>query len=140
MLEELKGLPIDCTLAAHEPDDLDADPSAPPARSAPSMDDLKKDTYFERLEGAFLGAVAGCALRAPVEFWSIDKMAALAEENGDDFPPTDYWSYGPEHQAEAIRDEPPAKLLTPRHFRRTGEDDTIRMASMTDSVTPFTPT
>lgn len=33
---------------------------------------------------------------APVELWPIAKMAALAEENGDDFPPTDYWCYVPE--------------------------------------------
>jgi ADP-ribosylglycohydrolase len=57
---------------------------------------LKEDVYFERLEGALTGRMAGCTLGAPVEFWPIAKMAALAEENGDDFPPTDYWSYVPD--------------------------------------------
>jgi ADP-ribosylglycohydrolase len=50
---------------------------------------LRKDVYFERLEGALYGRMAGCTLGAPVEFWPIAEMAALAEENGDDFPPTD---------------------------------------------------
>ena len=40
--------------------------------------------------------MAGCTLGAPVEFWPIDRMEALAQENGDDFPPTDYWSYVPD--------------------------------------------
>lgn len=57
---------------------------------------LRKDVYFERLAGALYGRMAGCTLGAPVEFWPIAEMAALAEENGDDFPPTDYWSYVPD--------------------------------------------
>jgi ADP-ribosylglycohydrolase len=36
--------------------------------------------------------MAGCILGAVVESWSIDAMEKLAKENGDAFPPTDYWS------------------------------------------------
>lgn len=57
---------------------------------------FQAEDYSERLAGALLGRLAGCTLGAPVEFWSIAQMAALAEENGDDFPPTDYWRAVPE--------------------------------------------
>ncbi len=36
--------------------------------------------------------MAGCTLGAPVEGWSVEAMAAWAEEIGDSFPPTNYWS------------------------------------------------
>lgn len=52
--------------------------------------------YRERLEGALLARMAGCTLGAPVEFWSIEKMKNLAKENGEAFPPRDYWSYVPD--------------------------------------------
>jgi ADP-ribosylglycohydrolase len=96
VLAELERLPVDTALAAREPNDLDAIRAL--RRSGPRRlwTTFDKNTYAERLEGAFLGRMAGCTLGAPVEFWSVDKMAALAEENGDDFPPTDYWSYVPE--------------------------------------------
>ena len=57
---------------------------------------FKPDVYPDRLAGALLGRMAGCTLGAPVEFWPVDRMEALAQENGDDFPPTDYWSYVPD--------------------------------------------
>jgi ADP-ribosylglycohydrolase len=40
--------------------------------------------------------MAGCTLGAPVELWPPDKMEALARENGERFPPTDYWKRVPE--------------------------------------------
>lgn len=53
------------------------------------------DDYPDRLKGALLGRFAGCTLGAPVEFWPIDKMDALAQENGEMFPPIDYWKSVP---------------------------------------------
>ncbi len=53
-------------------------------------------TYEEKLEGALLGRLAGCTLGAPVELWSIEKMESLARDNGDSFPPEDYWSTVPD--------------------------------------------
>lgn len=67
---------------------------------------LKRDVYFERLEGALYGRMAGCTLGAPVEFWPIAKMAALAEENGDGFPPTDYWSRVPDPELKRYATSP----------------------------------
>ena len=43
---------------------------------------FKLDVYARRLEGALLGRMAGCTLGAAVEFWSIDRMKALAQETG----------------------------------------------------------
>jgi ADP-ribosylglycohydrolase len=43
-----------------------------------------------------IGRFAGCTLGAPVEGWSITKMEALARENGDSFPPSDYWTHVPD--------------------------------------------
>lgn len=93
-IEQLRSLPVDAALAAREPDGLEAIRSLRP----PGPRRMWKgpgETYPERLTGALLGRFAGCTLGAPVEGSSIRDMAALAEENGDAFPPTDYWSSVP---------------------------------------------
>ncbi len=64
------------------------------------LEALAKSEYEEKLEGALLARFAGCTLGAPVESWSIEKMQALAAENGDAFPPTDYWSRVPDPLAK----------------------------------------
>ena len=98
-LGDLKRLAIDRALATREPDDLDAIRALRKNGPRRLWTTFKKDLYPDRLAGAFLGRMAGCTLGAPVEFWPVEKMKALAEENGDDFPPTDYWSYVPEPKA-----------------------------------------
>lgn len=95
-LIELKRLPIDPDLAKQEPNDLAAIQGLRPTGPRRMWNTFDKHAYSDRLEGALLGRMAGCILGAPVEFWSIDKMKALAEENGDAFPPTDYWSSIPD--------------------------------------------
>jgi ADP-ribosylglycohydrolase len=50
----------------------------------------------ERLLGAWLGRAAGCTLGVPVESWSVEDMAALAQVGGQAFPPSDYWSAYPQ--------------------------------------------
>jgi len=95
-LAELKNLPIDAELARKEPNDLGSILAWRPAGPRRLWNAFDNDVYPERLEGALLGRLAGCTLGAPVEFWPIGKMEALAQENGDAFPPTDYWSYVPE--------------------------------------------
>jgi ADP-ribosylglycohydrolase len=95
-IETLRALPIDQQLAAREPNELtrirELRPDGP-RRLWKAYNDIE---YRNRLEGALLGRFVGCTLGAPVEFWPIEKMAALAQENGDPFPPTNYWSYIPE--------------------------------------------
>ncbi|KKL83370.1 hypothetical protein LCGC14_1975430, partial [marine sediment metagenome] len=75
-----------------EPNDLPAIRAARPAGTRRMWDKFRAGDYADRVRGAFLGRAAGCTLGAPVEGWHPDRMAALAEHNGDSFPPTDYWS------------------------------------------------
>ncbi|MFW5798813.1 MAG: ADP-ribosylglycohydrolase family protein [Planctomycetota bacterium] len=95
-LAELKKLPADEALAEREPDRLDAIHERRPKGPRKLWDRFDKPTYRDRLEGALLGRFAGCTLGAPVEFWPIDKMEALAEQNEQVFPPVDYWTSVPE--------------------------------------------
>ena len=91
----LKRAPIDQDLAAREPNDFLNIRALRPDGPRRIWNSLS-DEYTAKLEGAFIGRMAGCTLGAPVEFWPIATMKALAEENGDPFPPTDYWKYVPE--------------------------------------------
>jgi len=93
---KLKKLPVNKELAMREPNDLESIRSLRPAGHRRKLKTFDKNLYRDRLEGALLGRMAGCTLGAPVEFWPIEKMQALADENGDPFPPRDYWSYVPE--------------------------------------------
>ena len=96
LLLKLKKLPIDKQLAKKEPNNLESIKALRPCGPRRLSESFDENAYMNRLEGALLGRMIGCTLGAPVEFWTIEKMAALAQENGDDFPPTDYWSYVPE--------------------------------------------
>ena len=115
-LGELKALPVDPKLAELEPNDLPTIQQLRPDGPRRLWRELDEARYRDRLEGALLGRFAGCTLGAPVEFWPIEKMEALAQENGDTWPPTDYWTYVPE----------PAKLrydMSPREaYTRDGMD------------------
>jgi ADP-ribosylglycohydrolase len=95
-LARLKRLPIDPALAKREPNSLSAIRSLRPAGPRKMWRSFDRSVYRERLEGALLGRMAGCTLGAPVEFWSVEKMKMLADENRDSFPPTDYWVRVPE--------------------------------------------
>jgi ADP-ribosylglycohydrolase len=95
-LVELKKLPVDRKRAKREPNDLEAIRALRPNGPRRLWPELDRAAYADRLEGALLARFAGCTLGAPVEGWPVEKMQALAEENGDEFPPSDYWSYVPE--------------------------------------------
>jgi ADP-ribosylglycohydrolase len=92
---ELKRLPVDGELARREPNDLAAIRKLRPKGPRRLWDKFDRAEYLRRVEGALLGRMAGCTLGAPVEGNAVEKMQALADENGDDFPPTDYWSRVP---------------------------------------------
>ncbi len=95
-LRELKRLPVSQELRRREPNELAAIRARRPAGPRQLWCEVDLDTYRDRLAGALLGRLAGCTLGAPVELWPVDKMKALAAENGQPFPPTDYWTRVPE--------------------------------------------
>ncbi len=95
-LNRLMALPIDKKLAAKEPNDLRTIQRLRPAGPRRLWKTFNEARYRNRIEGALLGRFAGCTLGAPVEFWPIEKMERLARENGDRFPPVDYWSRVPD--------------------------------------------
>ena len=99
-VERLQALPVDEQLARQEPDELAAIRRLRPAGPRRLWQHLDQPSYVERVEGALLGRMAGCTLGAPVEGGSLERMAALAADNGDSFPPTDYWSRVPDPQAK----------------------------------------
>ncbi|MHC4873651.1 MAG: ADP-ribosylglycohydrolase family protein [Planctomycetota bacterium] len=113
---EIKKLPIDKKLAAQEPDDLGKIRLLRPKGPRRLWNSFSPKIYRDRLEGALLGRMAGCTLGAPVEFWPIEKMKMLAIENGDAFPPEDYWSYVPDPKTKrykmSCRDEYTRKKLS----------------------------
>lgn len=92
----MRALRDDARLARAEPNDLDAIRSLRPRGPRRLWAKLDRETYLDRLEGAFLARCAGCTLGAPVEAWSIERMANLAKETGKPFPPTDYWTRVPD--------------------------------------------
>ncbi len=94
-IERLKALPEDLELASREPDDLAKIQALRPDGPRTLWKALDEPLYRERLSGALLGRMAGNVLGAPVEFWPIERMESLARENGQPFPPTDYWQYVP---------------------------------------------
>lgn len=95
LLEELQALPIDADLAEKEPNDLADIRRLRPAGPRRLWHKIDKTIYREKLEGALLGRMAGCILGVPVEGWSVNAMQDLARENGDPFPPADYWKSVP---------------------------------------------
>lgn len=95
-IRKLQVLPQNRALAAREPNDLKAIRTLRQRGPRRMWTGLNPELYRDRLAGAFLGRMAGCTLGAPVEFWPIPKMEALAAENAEAFPPTDYWGYVPE--------------------------------------------
>lgn len=95
-IEELKELPIDPGLTEREPNDLQEIKRLRPPGPRRLWQGIEREEYRDRLEGALIGRFAGCTLGAPVEGWSITRMEALAKENGDTFPPSDYWTNVPD--------------------------------------------
>ncbi len=85
-------LPVDNELAAKEPDGLEEIRALRPRGPRRLWDRFDSEMYAQKVEGALIGRMAGCTLGAAVEGWSVEAMAAWAEEIGDPFPPTDYWS------------------------------------------------
>ncbi|MFN8379418.1 MAG: ADP-ribosylglycohydrolase family protein [Anaerolineae bacterium] len=108
MVEELKTLPADPALVTREPNDLAAIQALRPPGPRRLWAQLDGTEYRDRLEGALYGRIAGNLLGAPVEGWSLVAMQDLARENGDPFPPVDYWKRVPRpyelHNSYSLRE------------------------------------
>jgi ADP-ribosylglycohydrolase len=123
-LSNLKKLPIDKGLAKSRPNYLMSIRKLRPRGKRRLWQEFDKTKYQERCEGALLGRMAGCTLGAPVEFWSIDRMKAQAKENGDAFPPVDYWSYVPSPTLKRYRVSP-REAYTRKKMNGVPVDDDI---------------
>lgn len=124
-IRRMRALPEDPALARAEPDDL----AAIRTRRSPGprrlWRGLDRHTYPDRLAGALLGRMAGCTLGAPVEQWPVNRMEALAAENGDPFPPTGYWRYVPEPKTLRYRMSPRERYTRGGISGVPVDDDTI---------------
>lgn len=96
VLKEVKALPVDAALSEQEPNDLPSIRQLRPKGPRRLWNRIDSAVYREKLEGALFGRIAGNILGAPVEGCSPGFMENLARENGDPFPPTDYWKYVPQ--------------------------------------------
>ncbi len=99
-LAKLRELPVDQELAQREPNELPKIRELRPEGPRRFERQFDQAQYQEKVEGALLGRMAGCTLGAVVEGWPIENMEALAKENGDAFPPVDYWRQVPDPAAK----------------------------------------
>jgi ADP-ribosylglycohydrolase len=90
-IADLTALDDDPQQARREPSRLDDIRPLRPQGPRRLWQSFDKRNYQDKLEGALLGRMAGCVLGAPVELWPVAKMEALAKENGQAFPPREYW-------------------------------------------------
>lgn len=89
-IARVKKWPVDPKLTAQEPDSLAKIRALRPEGPRRIWTYFDKQKYVPRLEGAFLGRMAGCTLGAPVEMWSLEKMQEWAQWHGEKFPFVDY--------------------------------------------------
>jgi len=95
-VKDLQKLPNDKKLAKQEPNKLSEIKKLRPKGPRKMWDKIDLKVFRDKLEGAMLARFAGCTLGAPVEFWSIEAMKNLAKENGEKFPPIQYWKKVPD--------------------------------------------
>lgn len=88
---ELEHMEPEASLAAKEPDDLDAIKALRP--EGPRKLKLPGDAELaDRMAGAVLGRFAGCLLGVPVEGYSTADLQDMARLCGMEYPPVDYWT------------------------------------------------
>jgi len=95
-LKELRALRVPVTRRRREPEDWAGIRRLRPAGPRRIQRTFDPDRFEERLAGALLGRIAGCTLGAPIENSPVERMELLARENGEPFPPRDYWRYVPQ--------------------------------------------
>ena len=91
-LRRARARPDDRRLRAREPDGLAQIRKLRPPGPRRLWRSLDLAIYKRKVEGAFTARAAGCTLGAIVEGWEVQAMRDFAEQIGDSFPPTDYWT------------------------------------------------
>ena len=123
-IDKILKLPMNKELLKNEPDGLDEIKALRAGGKRAYCEGLPEN-YEDRLAGALLGRIAGCLLGSIVEGYEIKDMQNLAKANGDDCPPTDYWTKAP---------GPPGTL---RYWKSPIEDYTrgnMRFAPVDDDI------
>jgi ADP-ribosylglycohydrolase len=95
-LRRVRALRPEPRLARAEPNDLARIRALRPRGPRRMWPRFDRERYLDRLEGAFMARCAGCTLGAPVEGWPVERMANLARETKQPFPPVDYWPRVPD--------------------------------------------
>ena len=80
LYDELMSLPIDDSFNYTEPSTLEEIRSQRPEASRKLDLPYNEDALFDRMYGAWLGRVAGCALGKPVEGWNKAQIDKLLKE------------------------------------------------------------
>ena len=92
-----------------EPDSLDAIRAVSGCSGRENYGILDDTLYFSKLKGALIGRFAGCALGAPVELLTLERLEQFAEIIGMPFPPQNYWldapsAYVPRYEVAKAKD------------------------------------
>jgi ADP-ribosylglycohydrolase len=79
-------------LGEKEPNDLEKIRDLRPNGPRIIWKTFDEQEYKKKVSGALHARMAGCILGAIVENWPVKMMSKWAKKNGDQFPPTDYWT------------------------------------------------
>ena len=123
-IDKILKLPMNKELLKNEPDGLDEIKALRAGGKRAYCEGLPEN-YEDRLAGALLGRIAGCLLGSIVEGYEIKDMQNLAKANGDEFPPTDYWTKAPGTHGTLRYWKSPIEDYTRGNMRFAPVDDDI---------------
>lgn len=123
-IDKILKLPMNKELLKNELDGLDEIKALRTGGKRAYCEGLPED-YEDRLAGALLGRIAGCLLGSIVEGYEIKDMQNLAKANGDEFPPTDYWTKAPGTPGSLRYWKSPIEDYTRGNMRFAPVDDDI---------------
>jgi hypothetical protein len=113
LMERIQHTPIRKDYPYVEPDDLPGIRKQRPqgAKLKPWKGSRKE--FIQRVQGAWLGRVAGCMLGKPVEFWTRARIRLQAEAT-DNWPLKGYFRWPNAAQARRIKERDEKALFNPK--------------------------